>query len=119
MEILAGWDITGYLNLISERQVRNDMFQKNMELELFIEDMGVNGEGIGDSKTALAVRNNLMAPRSIKARDNLSLFVRSYWKLSLIPIEKRLFHTDNRMKENPLCCCSYFCSLYGKSPDTF
>ncbi len=47
MEILAGWDITGYLNLISERQVRNDMFQKNMELELFIEDMGVNGEGIG------------------------------------------------------------------------
>ena len=28
------------------------MFQKNMELELFIDDMGVNGEGIGKSDGA-------------------------------------------------------------------
>lgn len=45
--MLAGWVITGYLNQISERRVRNNMFQKNMELELLIEDIGIDGEGIG------------------------------------------------------------------------
>ena len=51
-------------SLSTQKRVREKMFQKNMELELLIEDIGVNGEGIGKAEgVAFFVKDAVIGDR--------------------------------------------------------
>ena len=57
------------------KQKNNGIFQKNMELELLIEDMGVDGEGIGKKEGAIffvkdAVLGDRVLAKIMKMKKN-------------------------------------------------
>ncbi len=78
------------------------MFQKNMELELFIEDMGVNGEGIGKANgAAFFVKDAVIGDR---VRVKIMKMKKRYGYARLLEVI-----SPSPYRIQPLCACHRQC----------